>query len=328
MSAVPLPSGSLACADCGSLASGSVVEKVISFTKLAPIGGGEYTTKEHGGAVFEFGLCPMHTARRASATELLRVHNKGVRHALGDWKYATELFDGAMVALELMGASAADVDALVATDRLMLKIARELGPLGQRARWAGRFQPPTRPDADSRIYWSEPWEFEDRQAIEPIRAGVERLLHEVAEVPVLMPPPDDGTPRGCLVCGVGAISVRPSEAAQAWGPIRRMPLAALGGRDGAVVEGRLCPEDSNLLGEPPVWSISILDKSLMRFLGAPANSEYEFDNARAWAVDLPNAKPSSERFAYLGADNLAELRSQLTPASQAARRQTRYVKIP
>jgi hypothetical protein len=308
------------------LASGTVVETVLSASMLAPMSDGGYVAKETSGSEFRFGLCPRHAVRRASAEQMLRAHDKGVRHPLGGWSYALPLFDSALICLELMGASARDVDALVATDRLMLKLARTLGPLGARARWAGRFRPPTRPDARASIYWTEGWEWEDRQAIEPIRDAVEKLLREVAEVPVLMPPPDDGTARGCLVCGVSHIMVKPSQVEAAWGPIQRMPLAALGGRTGAVVEGHLCDQDAALLGSPVVWSISILDKSLMRHLGAPSTAEYEFDNARAWAVDLPAAKPSAERFAYLG--DLSELREQLTPVNQAAKRQTRYVKIP
>lgn len=326
MSALPLPANALSCADCGALASGTIVEEVISFTSLVPMGDGGYTTREHSGALYRFGLCTMHAVRRASAEAMLRAHDKGVRHALGGWSYALPLFDAALLCLELMGAVASDLDVMVATDRSMLKLARELGPLGARARWAGRFQPPTRPDAAEGVYFTEPWEFEDQETMRDVRDGVEKLLREVTEKPMLVPPPTDGCPPACLVCGVSHIMVKPSQAASAWGPIRRMPLAALGGRDGSIVEGHLCDQDAVLLGNPPVWSISILDKSLMRFLGAPASAEYEFDGIRAWAADLPTATPSAERFEYLG--DLTELREQVSPAGQAARRRPRYVRIP
>ncbi|MGN7190939.1 hypothetical protein [Curtobacterium sp. SAFR-003] len=238
----PLP-----CRDCGTLVAagdGPVEtvtaterERVLPVRTAAPV----VRTEEIQPLQIELTQCSRCRVRNQAAAKLVDEYPSLAR-SLGDRWYATLAFEAMLIVPEVIGM---DWRSIVKGGQKSVRAAMvHFRPLGGAARWSGLVTPIIRHNVV--VPTRARWQHLSSSLVESFRVVYGDMLADLSDGPRLVPPPE-GTEfrtalRGCLLCGVGAVSAMRKQAPFVWGPLRGADPGLLGGRRGPNdVYGYLCP---------------------------------------------------------------------------------------
>ena len=231
----------IACEDCGvevtepQAASWWVepIEKQVSF--------GGLIHAQPANVRIRMSRCGTCRARRARAEAVLD-RRPMLAHSLGSRTYGDARVDTALIVADILGLA---LDLENADIRVLRLAMRHLSPAGAAARWLGWFVPTiqlgAKPGTAAPTRWGH-LTSEVRGAVQDAYAGYLRALtFSSAEVP----PPEAGqmhaAMRGCLLCGIQAVTIHERDA-MPWGSIYSADPATLGGKGSPDrLWGFVCP---------------------------------------------------------------------------------------
>ncbi|HTL42444.1 MAG TPA: hypothetical protein VL294_13315 [Pseudolysinimonas sp.] len=238
--------------------------------------------------------------RRARAAELLAAHPR-VRRAHGS--VALDRLDAALAALDLGGFRGRKVPAsLTNTDAALLDLIDALAPVGAAATWSV-----TRTASGAR------WGHVSSERAADARTAIRDLVARRAEVPMPFAPPGslaDGTQvlGGCLLCGRESLTVKPSEAAAAWGDLVRVNVAGIGGRTRPEpVTGYICPKCRESVAKVGVPGLPAIQRAVLAHFGYELRRGYDLNmtTLRGWAALPVGTEPNRAPWQHLDLDKLA-----------------------
>lgn len=246
--------------------------------------------------------CDKCADRRERAAAILAEHPR-VRRMHG--MVALDRLDAALAALDLLGwrgwRGTRMVRTLTSTDEALHDLLAALATLGSAASWAAGY---AREGVAAATRWGHVPDALRRDAAAAHRS----LVHRRFESPAPVPPPTDGA-RGCLLCGRDALTIRPSDRAEAWGERLQVRPASLGGSGRREpVDGYACPAcwpairaQGGVLGLPAATAalFAFLDYERVGF-GAHLREGI----ATPWVALRPDTPPNREPWAHLDLDRL------------------------
>jgi hypothetical protein len=301
-----LPEGALACRSCGVLvAIPMTVEKVVAYGRQRRLGAGIMDVQEQTDT-YAMTLCGQCSGVRQHASRLVDEHPR-LAAQLGSRSYAADRIEAGLLALDALGVKAKRTAALVSTDRdlrMLLKL------LPGRGTWAARFTPITDFDADPASASPTRWGHLTDEESQSLRDDFAALLHARIASPSPVVPP--GGPPACMLCGVGAVSVLPTQAEDAWGRIRSANPGTLGGRRRPEpIRGHLCTECASAADDVGALGMTALEKALFRFLGVKRRDldDVQLAGARAWIALPDGARPNATPWEHIS--NLADVKRDL-----------------
>lgn len=295
-----LGAGELACAGCGIGIRSTVIEQVsTSFGTVI---------------VTTLSRCSVCSDRVHSAEELAQAH-PAVVGRLGSIEYAISVIEASLGALDALAFSPTESLEMVRSDRLLRLATQYLPRAGSAARWSARFAPTIVFGADPEAASVARWSHLSEKELNDLRTAFASFLKARIDGPVAVRPPADGA-AGCLLCGLGSLTVMRSQANNAWGSICQAETHTLGGRprpEPAV--GYLCPvcrraaEGVGSLG-PTAAEVALID-----YLGVRMRIEgVQLPLFRAW-IGLPEGSSSNETpWAHIA--DLSRLRARLELANR------------
>jgi hypothetical protein len=290
LSRLALPEGSLPCRACGQAVRNPdpAATELLRFVGPA-IHGGSFPSPEWDVPVSRCDLC---AARRALAAELLRSF-PAVARLHGD--VALDRLDAALAAADLLGDKRGRQSAkLIGNAQELADFIDAMAPTGGAAFWSTAN---VRPGASGSGRWSHV----SGQLAADAREAHRLLLRRRVETVGPVEPPASAELRGCVYCGVGAVTARESEAGTVWDAAIRVPLTVLNA-GAEVVTGHLCPEcrtdhdAAGAIGMPAAW------RSLLRFRGyrlEPGRSIRDMPGVRPWAALATGTRPNATRWQHV-----------------------------
>lgn len=299
------PSGTLPCASCGvavSVNSETEVEVLQVFGRTRNEG---YAPPRHDLHVTRCDQCWM---IRQTAIDLVSA-NPAVRQRIGAAEIAFHRLESALCALDAVGTTDAKaVDLLTATGADFLRLMDALTISGAHARWATLARSASFANAPStppsRARWAH-LTSEQRQELRTTAAG---LLARRIEKPVDVQCVDyDGSPSGCMLCGVGSVQVFRDDADSVW-TLMSADSASIGGPGRAdSLDGVVCPRCDHAIDEAHGVGISAMTFSVRSFLGVPAylRSLETIDGLIGWAALPAGTAPNRRAWDHI---DLAEVR--------------------
>ena len=305
-----LPDGALVCRSCGR----AVKRPDPARTETLRIFGPAFASATARGipaSPFEMPVtrCDDCSARRAGAQALLNDHP---RIARAHGSVALDRLDAALAALDLgglLGRGKMLADLTATDDRLQDLIGR-LASLGAAASWGARGVTTASPKR---------WSHVPAELAEDIRTEQARLVRRLVEFPFPFSPPGSstGAVAGCLLCGVGSLKVRESDALAAWGDEFRIDPGVVGGRPRPEpVTGHLCPKCRSSLSGVGAVGMPAVERAMLAHFGYAVTVGRSLDfhnNLRAWVALRPGTAPNATPWAHLGdsmASDLADLEAR------------------
>lgn len=342
----PLDPDDLACADCGQIVAGPIAPAAVIYAQpdAVSLPGGGVSSSVAGVEGEPLTVCSTCRDRQALADSLTddllpngitmdKLHLRGnqargvVRHALA-----------AIAALGMQMPRADHIDAEV----LVLTV-RRMTPVGASLAWQRRYSPIRSRTAVAHTANPRPWAHIHDDTRANLRAAyahlmADRLARSAPSV-ALAPPPlpaelghgVQAVGGGCLLCGVGQVTVTALDVARAGGRdlaarntwLRMDPIGAdsLGARPSpARVVGHLCPVCAGAFERVRSVGPSLLERSLLRNLDLADNGQHELPGLVAWAgivadrlrAGLPAPAANATPWSHLG--DLGALREQIVRA--------------
>jgi uncharacterized protein YlaI len=232
--------------------------------------------------------------RLGRAEALVTVH--GLGRVFGT--VAADKLDAALAALDVIGIRGDRTAVLTRTPAATRELVAAVAHIGAAASWSARIILGGDPRASAPRRWSGI----SSELVQAAGEEYKALIHRRAEVPFPFTPPADGA-QGCLLCGIGTLTVKESNAKAAWGEQRQARLGTLGGRSRPEpVKGYVCPtcrasvdEVGGALGMPAV------EHAVLRHLGyrLPWGHIEAWPGVVAWAALRPGTAPNSGPWAHL-----------------------------
>lgn len=320
----------LPCRDCGTivLAGDGQTEMVTATAREVafPIRGGQPFIRTEDIEPFEVEVSQCRRCRkRNQAAAALVDEYPMLARALGDHWYATLAFEAMLLVPDVIGM---DWRSIVRGGQKSVRTAmHRFRGLGGAARWSASITPTIRHDL---VMPTEArWAHLSARLVDSFREAYGEMLADLTDGPRLVPPPE-GTEfrtamRGCLLCGVGAVSAMRKQTEYVWGPLRAAAPGLLGGRRRPDdLYGYLCPTCSRAVASiGPGLGPTGMEKALFAFLEVrppelPQGQVPEFgrttvqvDSLRAWCALPPGTEPNVTPWAHVtGLGDLArELRT-------------------
>ncbi len=299
------PSGTLPCASCGIPARDSIdteVEVIQVFGASARVG---YVPPRHDLLVTRCDQCRM---IRQTALDLLSGH-PAVRQRIGSAEIALHRLELALCALDAVGTTdTKTIDLLTATGADLLRLMDSLTVPGGHARWAALVRNASFGTATSTPASHARWSHLTPEQRQELRNSAARLLARRTEKPVdVLAPSDDGSPSGCMLCGVGAVQAFREDAESVW-TLMSADSVSIGGPGRAdSLDGVVCPRCDHAIDQAHGVGISAMTLSVRSFLGLPSylRSLENIDGLVGWAALPSGTAPNRESWAHL---DLGELR--------------------
>lgn len=318
---VSLTDGALACLACGVAVQHPQAESV---QKLQPVER-EHPPGEPRGRLATAAppevavtLCPTCAVTHSRAVALVVEHPR-VAQRIGSRSVAMHRIVSALdalAALAALGTRVQSADALTRTDDDLVGLLAHLSSPGASARWSFRFAPVTERGADPSAAALSPWGH-----LTEVQAGVLRdayaalLASRIEPRPVAPPPFVDGddevpAPRGCLMCGIGAVV---SGTRDVWAVAAPTP-SALGGHGAERVRGYLCPLCADAVREAESIGPTAMERALLTHLQVRSGrmSALELVGLRGWAI-TGRRQPNPTPWAHVA--GLADLADELRTTS-------------
>jgi len=288
-------SGTIPCGACGIV----VVEPVDnSAEKLTAVAPGKMPDG-YAPPVLDLpvGLCSACNGIEQSAHGLLLAF-PNIRASIGSHDIALHRLTSAMYGLDAIGVrDAATIDRLTEGQRELRRLLDALAVLGGMARWTttartGMFEkiadtPPS----------SQRWGHVSEDLRQEIRSAVAGLLARRVERPrLILAPSEDGSPTGCMLCGVEGVEALREDVPNVWTLMSADP-AAIGGHPAPdTIDGVVCSRCDRAIDAAHGVGQSAMTLSVRDFLGLPTHlRSLEHISLIGWAVmpkgTPPNAKP-------------------------------------
>jgi len=291
----PTPDGHLPCAACGvAVPADDAYERI-------PVGEPILGAKQVGGSdraedamtvrtYAQMTRCSSCADRLALARLLVDAH-PAVTRRIGSPAVATERVTAALDGLAALGAPLPD--AATTTGTKVARLVHRLALPGAIAQWASHQRGEKAAAAE---VTTAPWAHLDDEDQTALRDAYAALLSD-AIGPRPTPPPDDGSPRGCLFCGVG------QQPSNAWEQVNTR-TRALGstGKDERV-SGYLCGACADEAAKAGAIGPTARERSLLAHLGVGINplNPAHLDGVSAWY--LTGRPPSRTRWAHVALDD-------------------------
>jgi hypothetical protein len=303
-SEMELPPGCLPCESCGIAVADPARASVGTVTLRA----------QHNGLGRPMGSdidiptarCAACFRRLARAGELMHDHPAVARE---HGNVGTDRADAMLALFEALGDSRGRmIEPLLATDEGLRDLLAATADFGPGASWAaGSARPGI---CESRRFGHV------REALlnEVNRAHRDLVLRRMESPAPISPPANDRALPGCGFCGIGELVVKPSNAADAWGPLFRILPGVVGGRGPDRIAAHLCPEcRASLRATDGGIGMRAIEHAILKSFGYEPMTSWrvELTSVRAFAALPPGSKPSTERWAHLGAQHLARLEADL-----------------
>jgi len=297
---VDLDGGALACLSCG-VAVAPPHAAVVPFYASGRMGAFQPVTQAEHFTTERMARCRACAANEQRAEQVLAAH-PAVAHSIGGHSVAVHRVSGALDALAALyaaGHRTLSVDALTQDDRSVRLLLHHLTPVGVAARWSGRFTPVLDRTAAPGTASAHPWGHVDAALASALRDAYAALLRARVTTPRPIPPPADGSPRGCLLCGVATVTALPS--AQVWTAVK-VTTAALGGQPSPDrLPGHLCPTCARAADEAGGIGPTAMERSLMDHLGVGRSmAATDLVGMVAWCALRPTPEPSAAPWEHLG----------------------------
>lgn len=322
----------LPCRDCGLLVpadQGPVEEAVATARDVVRLVRGRpvfVRTEDIQPFGVQMTQCSRCRVRNKAAADLVDEYPSLAR-SLGDRWYATLAFEAMLLVPEVIGM---DWRSITRGGQKSVRLSMQhFRNLGGAARWSASITPTIRHDAVKPT--STPWRHLDADLVESFRSAYVEMLADLTDGPRLVPPPE-GTEfrtalRGCLLCGVGAVSAMRKQVAYVWGPLRAANPGLLGGRRRPDdVYGYLCPVCSRAAASiGPGIGPTGMETALFAFLevqppSLPEGQSGNFgqhttqvENLQAWCVLPAGTAPNATPWAHVS--GLGDLARGLRTAS-------------
>ncbi|MEX8031895.1 hypothetical protein AB6V29_02565 [Microbacterium sp. 20-116] len=264
-------------------------------------------------AVARCGVCAQ---IRTAAGDLLRAH-PSVRASIGSPEIALHRLELALNALDALGVTdprvidrltdrAADVHALLS----------HMTVPGGVARWVHQLVGVHPNQASKTQVRGQRWAHvtsEQKAALR--RAWVELAAERYEQPRPVLCPSDDGLPSGCLLCGVAAVKVLPSEARRngVWAESSADPVTIGGLGAAESVDGYVCPRCDLAIDQARGVGQSSMRLSVLDYLGVPGHNRTvtEVDGLVGWGVLPRGTTPNSEPWQHVDLSHLREATKHL-----------------
>lgn len=311
-----LPADALACRSCGVAVASPSAERVevlrSIYVDAGPILGLRVAAQPLEVRVSRCAECD---DRRERAEALVARFRLG--RVFGN--VAADHLDAALAALDVLGIRRDRTASLTGSAADARGFAIALAHVGSAATWAALFQPVLRAGAGPDECAPQRWGHVTAEHVRLIAEEYRTLVHRRMELPFPFAPPSDGVP-GCLLCGVGALRVKESDAAAAWGTLRRASPGTLGGRSRPeLIAGYLCPECRSVVDSVGgALGMRAVERGIMRHLGytVKPGAWVEFHRVAAWVALPPGVEPNATPWAHL---NLPRIQRALDRTRQVQR---------
>jgi len=300
-----LPEGALACRVCGVAVNhpDPASIEVVTFRPDTPASiasrGVEWDATE-----VQVTRCAEHAEQLDRARALVTLHGLGSFPGTGE----TEMYrlDAALSGLALAGfRQKGPQDSMTLTKEDTRGLIGSMAHVGGAATWGFRIQQ----GGGAKQCAPSPWAHVPQEVRQGANDEFRALYHRRFETAENCPPPDDGSLRGCGLCGVGILRVKPSDAADAWGPLERVQPGTLGG-DTTVefVQVHFCPACRVSIERIGAPGLPAIDAALLKFLGyeLSAAGQFTVSLGKAWAA-VAGAEPNGKPWQHMNTARLARM---------------------
>jgi len=304
-----LPEGAVACLSCGQ-AVAHPAPGSLSTLSVWPVNASAAAQRGEALAPSELsvGRCEDCAARHARAVALVTV--LGLGSIPGTGEVEADRLDAALAALDVIGHRGDSTAPLTRTPGEARDLIATLAHLGGGASWSARVIG----GRGFGLCAPRRWAHVSTGQVTEIGAAYRDLFHRRMETPEQIGPPiENGVLPGCGFCGVGALYVRRSDAAAAWGLEVGVQPGQLGGKPTPdLLRCHLCPacrRAVEIVGAPGMPAV---ERALLAFADdykprAPWRVNFPADT-RAWAALPLGTAPNRSPWSHL---NVAKLRSEL-----------------
>ncbi|WP_336628281.1 MULTISPECIES: hypothetical protein [unclassified Microbacterium] len=303
-----IPSASLPCGSCGIAVRRPVDNSDLDVLTLYKPATG------HGPGDGQLDLlwtrCATCRMTRAAASDLMDAHPT-VRGSIGDRTIAIDRLEDALAGLDILGITSPQIiDRLTANVKPLRTLMDALTILGGSAAWvlharAAGYAGVTRTPASSKR-WAHVSE-DQRQALRDAAAAL--LARDVARPVDVLAPSDDGSPSGCLLCGVGAVQAFREDAESVW-TLMSADSATIGGRPMPdTLDGVVCARCDAAIDRAQGVGQQAMALSVRDLLGMPRylRSLEHIDGLIGWAALPKGARPNAEPWAHIDLSQIREL---------------------
>ncbi len=295
-----IPSGTLPCGSCGIAVRRPVDNSEMEVLTLYK------PERGHGPGDGQLDLlwtrCDTCRMTRAAASGLMDAHPT-VRGSIGDRTIAIDRLEDALAGLDILGITSPQIiDRLTANVKPLRTLMDALTIPGGSAAWvlharAAGYGRATRTPANGKR-WAHVTE-EQRQALRDAAAAL--LARDVARPVDVLAPSDDGSPSGCLLCGVGAVQAFREDAGEVW-TLMSADSATIGGRPMPdTLDGVVCARCDAAIDRAQGVGQQAMALSVRDFLGMPhfLRSLEHIDGLIGWAALPKGTRPNAEPWAHI-----------------------------
>lgn len=304
------------CASCGIQVPGPfAVDDLEVLTAYGDEGSGGFRQESEFAAT----RCETCALIRAAAADLLRAH-PGLRASIGSQEIALHRLELALDALDALGITEPRViDKITDTATDVHALLNHMTIPGGLARWAhGITSTHVRKASQTRVF-SERWAHlthDQKAALR--RAWVELAAQRYEQPRPVACPSDDGAPAGCLLCGVGAVEMLPSEARRrgAWIEAEADAVTIGGMNAPESIDGYVCPTCDLAIDQARGVGMSAMRISVLDHLGVGGYSRTvsEVDGLVGWGALPRGTKPNAEPWQHVDLTALRDATRHLVAA--------------
>ncbi|MEN5075877.1 hypothetical protein ABE437_18820 [Isoptericola cucumis] len=304
---VPLADGEYPCPACGVAVRPTGPDHLTTMTILGRDDGQHlqmFTRTDARLPTVTMARCPDCLARHEQAQALLNAHPV-VTKRLGSPDVALRRLTGALDGLAVLHASPAEVERLTASDVRLRVLIGALAAPGIASTWASLFAPVmapgVRPDSAAVQAWSH-LSRPDAQVGPSLREGYAQVLRATADATTRLAPPADGSPRGCLVCGLASVSAPVgTQPAHVWALVSADRSALGGRRSPDRLRGYLCPDCADAKEVEGSIGPSAMERSLLAHLdiGRKSLTPTALTGLVGWAAQIEPGEPSDEPWEHV-----------------------------
>lgn len=294
-----LEAGTLPCASCGIRVAVPADNFGNEDVELLQIFGHDNrphaTPPQKDFAVTRCARCRM---IRQSALDLLS-GNPAVRQRIGSAEIALHRLEAALCGLDAIGTTdARTIDRLTDTGADLTRLMDALTVVGGLARWAAHVRAAEFTRAASMPAPHARWGHVTPEQRQALRNAAGHLLARRVEKPVdVLCPSENGSPSGCMLCGVRAVEARREDIDYVW-TLMSADAVTIGGRpQPESLDGVVCPRCDRAIDEARGVGASAMRLSVRSLLGVPSHlrSLDDIDGLIGWAAlplgTSPNRAP-------------------------------------